>query len=69
MLAKITELASNIAWTGDDNNRGLMDWGDTAGKLHIQNIDIVLVGRTPREEVNSWGDAWDFMLRCSWGRR
>lgn len=69
LLAKITEFASNIAWTGDDDNRGLMDWGDTAEKLHIQNIDVVLVGRTPREAINAWGDAWDFMLRCSWGRR
>jgi hypothetical protein len=69
LLAAATEFASNIAWTGDNDNKGLMDWGDTAGKLHVSNIDVVLVGRTPRTEVNSWGDAWDFMLRVSWGRK
>jgi len=69
LLAAITEHASNIAWTGDNDYRGLMDWGDTADRIHLTNIEVVLVGRTPLDAVNEWGDAWDFMLRCSWGRR
>lgn len=69
LLAKATEFASNIAWTGDPSNKGLMDFGDTAERLHCSNIEVMLIGRTPREAVNDWGDAWDFMLRVSWGRK
>lgn len=69
LLSKASEYASNIAWSSDAGNKGLMDLGDTAGRLHVSNIQVVLVGRTPRESINDWGDAWDFMLRVSWGRK
>lgn len=66
-----TQLSSEIekiVWSGDDNNPGLCEMADTPGYLGIQEIVIEFFGRTPFDQQNDYGDAFDVVLMIDWGR-
>lgn len=41
---------------------GLLELSTVAGYLHFRELTVVFAGRTPREEVPHYGDAYDTVL-------
>lgn len=64
---EVSRLISNMVYTEDPAEPGLLDLGTIAGNLNIHRVETLYGGRTPQNQRTNFGDAFDVYLRCHWG--
>lgn len=67
--AQIAAQVEKIVSCETSGEPGLCELSDTPGYLGIQEIVVDFFGRTPLDERNDYGDAFDVVLMIEWGNR
>lgn len=67
--AEIAAQVEKIVFNDDELEPGLCQMAATAGYLGIQEVVVDFFGRTPLDERNDYGDAFDVVLMIDWGNR
>lgn len=64
---EVSRLVSDIIYTNNPSEPGLLDLGTIAGNLNVYRVETLYAGRTPQNERTNYGDSYDVYLRCHWG--
>lgn len=61
------EQVDKILRTGDPLEPGILDYLGREGRLQVNDLEVMMIGRTPVAERIEYGDCYDVMIVCSWG--